>query len=271
MSGCWTGAPAPCWRHTDIPIRWTMSARWDWPAAIAKVQALTGRNRVSVLAHCLSSPTFLLALVRGYIERDSVSAFIASQVALHLRFTPIGTAKVRFRLDCLLPKTDMIHQRPADVGFRIGDIAASLLSRILPTNFTCDNRACYRQVATFGELALHSRLDATTHAIMGDLVPECLAGFLKDVAKWSRHNSILTDEDSANLDRLCLPIHFISGSENRMFVPQSTDDSYRLLCDRNGTSQYRRSVYQDFGHLDCYFGKGAPQIIWPDLAETLGA
>jgi cholesterol oxidase len=213
----------------------------------------------------------MLSLVRGYVPQDRIRAVVASQVALHLRFTPVGTAKVRLYLDKLLPADEMVHQRPAESGMEFADIAASFLSRVLPMSFSCDNRACYRHAATFGELILHSRINAATHAIMGDLVPECLTGFLKDVAVWGRRDSILTDEDARNLDRLRLPIHFISGSENRMFVPESTADSHRLVCDANGASYYRRSVYEGFGHLDCYFGSGAPEAIWPDIAQTLAA
>ena len=54
-----------------------------------------------------------------------------------------------------------------------------------------------------------------------------------------------------------------------MFVPESTDATYRLLCEANGRSYYQRSVYPGFGHLDCYFGGGAPEAIWPDIAKTL--
>jgi cholesterol oxidase len=244
-------------------------ARYDWPAALNEVRSRTGRQQVSVLAHCLSSPTVLLSLVRGYIPTDAVGGLVASQVALHLRFTTTGTVKVKLHLDKLLPGNDMVHQRPEEVGTHISDLAASFLARVLPTEFSCDNRACYRQAATFGELVLHSRIDATTHAMMGDLVPECLTAFLKDVAVWSRRDSILTDDDMANLSRLRLPIHFISGSENRMFVPESTELSHRMLSDANGASYYQRSVYQGFGHLDCYFGKGAPVAIWPDIATSL--
>ena len=263
------------WRTSPLleahkhPYTFDDVARYDWPAALELVRGRTGQKQVSVLAHCLSSPTFMLSLVRGYIPQDSISAYVASQVALHLKFTPVGTAKVKLHLDNLLPAGDMIHQRPADVGMQIGDIAASFMAMVLPKSFSCDNRACYRHVATFGEVVLHSRIDDATHAMMGDLIPECLTAFLKDVAIWGRRDSILTDEDIQHIDRLRLPIHFISGSENRMFVPQSTEASYRMLCDVNGASNYQRSVYQGFGHLDCYFGKGAPEAIWPDIAKTL--
>jgi cholesterol oxidase len=165
----------------------------------------------------------------------------------------------------------MVHQRPQNKDSNLADIAASFMSLILPTTFSCNNRACYRHVATFGELILHSRIDLETHAIMGDLVPECLTAFLKDVAVWGRKDSILTEKDLDHLDRLQLPIHFISGSENRMFVPESTEASWRFLSEANDESYYRRTVYQGFGHLDCYFGHGASEQIWPDIANTLAA
>jgi hypothetical protein len=263
------------WRTSPLleahkhPYTFDDVARYDWPAAIEQVQNRTGQKQVSVLAHCLSSPTFALSLVRGYVPRESISSFVASQVALHLKFTPVGTTKVKLHLDKLLPAGDMIHQRPEDVTLQVGDIAASFLAKVLPKTFSCDNEACSRHVATFGELILHSRIDDTTHAMMGDLVPECLTAFLKDVAVWGRQDSILTDDDMQHLDRLKLPIHFISGSENRMFVPESTQASYNLVREANGDSYYQRTVYEGFGHLDCYFGAGAPQAIWPDIARSL--
>jgi hypothetical protein len=243
-------------------------ARYDWPAAIAEVRARTGAGQVSVLAHCLSSPTFLLSLVRGHVDPTSIRVFVASQVALHLRFTGPGRMKVKLHLDSLIPPHELVHQRPQDVGRGISDLAASFLTLVMPRSFDCDNRACYRHVATFGELILHSRINRDTHQLMGDLVPECLTGFLKDVAVWARRDTILTDMDRQHLDRLRLPIHFISGSENRMFIPESTEDSFNLLCEVNGPDYYTRNVYPGFGHLDCYFGVGAAETIWPDLAAA---
>lgn len=265
------------WRTSPLLNAHTQSyrfedvARYDWPAAIDEVKQRTGAGQVSVLAHCLSSPCFLLSLLRGYTARDAVKSFVASQVALHLVYTSIGTIKVKAYLDKLLPGDDMIHQKPDESQMQIGDLAATVLARLLPASFDCDNAACYRQAATFGELIYHPRINDETHALMGDLVPECLTAFLKDVAVWSRQGSVLTDDDERNIERLQLPIHFISGSENRMFVPESTRQSYQYLCDRNGPSYYRRSEYEGFGHLDCYFGDGARETIWPEIAESLNA
>ena len=118
-------------------------------------------------------------------------------------------------------------------------------------------------------MILHSRVNEPTHALMGDLIPECLTGFLKDVAIWSRRTTVLEDDDYRHLDRLKLPIRLISGSENKMFVPESTERTYSMLCEANGPASYQRTVYDGFGHLDCYIGDGADKTIWPDLAKTL--
>ena len=244
-------------------------AHYDWPAAISEVRRRTGSAKVSVLAHCLSSPCFLLSLLRGYTDREQIASFIASQVALHLQMTPIGALKLKTRMDRLLPSGEMMHQKPEQKTGELADVAVSILSHILPKSYSCDNPACSRHRATFGDLIFHSRVNAPTHAIMGDLIPECLTAFLKDVAIWARRDNILTDEDRRHLDRLQLPITFISGAENQMFVPQGTEQSFNLLCEANGPNNYRRNVYQDFGHLDCYIGEGAATAIWPDLARAL--
>ena len=244
-------------------------ARNDWPAAIAQVKKRTGKDQVCILAHCLSAPCLLLSLVRGYARREDIRSIVASQVALHLTLTTVGTLKIKTYVDKLLPRLNMMHQQPAQTSGQISDTAITIVSKVLPMSFSCNNRACYRHATTFGELIFHPRINEATHALMGELVPECVTAFLRDVAVWVRHGSILTSEDMRHLDRLRLPISFISGSENRMFVPAATEQSFRLLCDANGESYYKRTLFEGFGHLDTYFGEGAPGVIWPNIAHGL--
>lgn len=243
--------------------------RNDWPAAIDEVRRRTQSKTVSVLAHCLSSPCFMLGLLRGHIAPQQIQSFVASQVALHLNMTSAGTAKLQARLDWLLPSGQMIHQKPADANPQLADLAVSILAQVIPKSYKCDNPVCPRHSATFGDVILHSRVNHATHAIMGELIPECTAAFLKDVAIWARRQTVLTTEDRTHMDRLRVRTRFISGSENRMFVPRSTERTYDLLCEVNGPDLYQRTVYPNFGHLDCYVGDGAETAIWPDLAGVL--
>src|SRR6476646_7300768 len=87
------------WRTSPLldshkrPYTFDDVARYDWPAAIKEVKKRTGKEQISVLAHCLSSPCLLLSLVRGYTPPTDIRALVASQVALHLKVTTVGTVK----------------------------------------------------------------------------------------------------------------------------------------------------------------------------------
>lgn len=74
----------------------------------------------------------------------------------------------------------------------------------------------------------------------------------------------------ANFRRLRnIPIYFFSGSENRVYSPESTDISYTTLRDAGDERQYERDVFDGFGHLDCWMGEKAATVIWPRVGEHM--
>ena len=77
-------------------------------------------------------------------------------------------------------------------------------------------------------------------------------------------------DDLAHLDRLALPITFVSGEHNHMFVPEGTARSLALLSEANDPALYQRHVIADYGHLDCLIGESAATDVFPMLAEALG-
>lgn len=243
-------------------------ARHDWPAAIAHVRDATGAAQVSVLAHCLSSPCMMLSLLRGYTDREHIKAFIPSQVGLHLRMNRANRVKVGLRVDRLLPSNRMVHQAQHAPREGVWDLAIGLLAAIWPKSYSCDNAACHRHSATYGDIVHHPRINAATHALMGDLVPEVNSTFLKGVAPDSRAPDIMSAEDRRHLDRLDLPMLLISGSENQMFVPEATERTWRLLHGALGAN-IQREVFEGFGHLDFYLSADARRPIWGKLAGFL--
>jgi hypothetical protein len=67
-----------------------------------------------------------------------------------------------------------------------------------------------------------------------------------------------------NLKRLKgIPILFLSGSENVVFVPENTDTSYTTLCNAHGRKWYEREVFQGRGHLDHWMGSTAYEDVYP--------
>lgn len=243
-------------------------ARYDWPAAIAYVREATGADQVSVLAHCLSSPCLMLALLRGYVDRDHIKAFVPSQVGLHLRMNRANRVKVGLHVDRLLPGGRMVHQAQHTPREGVWDLAIGVLAATWPKSYTCANPACHRHSATYGDIVFHPRINEATHAIMGDLVPEVNSTFLKGIAPDSRAADIMTAADRAHLARLDLPMLLISGSENQMFIPEATQRTWRLLHDALGEN-IQRVVFDGFGHLDCYLSADARKPIWETLARFL--
>lgn len=255
--------------HT-LPYSLDDVGRNDWPAAVDYVCRATGADRVSILAHCLSSPALMLSLVRGHLDGARIDAIVASQVALHLQVDWLGKVKQWSHVDRILSAEDIIHLEPEHVTAAMADDVVTGLAPLLPETDPCGNAACVRQLVTFGGLVQHDRLNPETHACMGPLIPEVGTGFLKAVAPVTARVDLLTGEDLNHLDRLALPITLISGERNRMFVQQGTLRSHQLLCEANGPTLYRREVLANYGHLDCLLGSEAATDVYPLLADSLG-
>ena len=78
------------------------------------------------------------------------------------------------------------------------------------------------------------------------------------------------DEDYLpHLDRMAVPIRFISGAENACFFPESTEITHRVLSEANGAALYDRKVIPNYGHIDCIFGKNAARDVYPHILEHL--
>lgn len=66
-----------------------------------------------------------------------------------------------------------------------------------------------------------------------------------------------------------VPIALIHGANNQCFVPESTQRTFDLLCEKNGAALYSRTVIPDYGHIDCILGKNAAFDVYPHIAAHL--
>jgi cholesterol oxidase len=72
----------------------------------------------------------------------------------------------------------------------------------------------------------------------------------------------------SNTDRYRMPISFITGERNRMFLPRGIDASHALVRAANGPELYTRHVIKDYAHLDLWLGRDAEREVFPiALAE----
>jgi cholesterol oxidase len=74
-----------------------------------------------------------------------------------------------------------------------------------------------------------------------------------------------------NVDRMRLPILFLAGGRNRIFLPESSERTMRWLEAANGSSLYRRVYLPEYAHLDGFVGRNAERDVYPLIVDHLDA
>ena len=72
-----------------------------------------------------------------------------------------------------------------------------------------------------------------------------------------------------HIDRLNLPTRFISGAMNECYLPESTELTYKMLCENFGEANFSRNTIPGYGHIDCMFGSNAVNDVFPLVLEHL--
>lgn len=246
-------------------------AHQDWPAAVDYVRRFAGVADVQVIAHCVGSMSFLMAMLAGM---KGVRSAICSQLTLHPVSWWMNHIKASIHLARGLRDVGV---RSVDVNWHRSLLTGTLdlLLRLnpIPHGESCSNPVCRRIFGLFGPSYKHAQLNAATHAAIHEMF-----GVVGATA--FEHLSLILDKGHVvdrggneiympHLDRLAFPIFFIAGADNKEFYPETSERTYRALCDRNGTIHYRRKVFANYAHMDFFIGKNAAVDIFPALAAYL--
>jgi choline dehydrogenase-like flavoprotein len=247
-------------------------ARYDYPAVVETVRAETGAESVQFMAHCVGSLTLLMSLCLGL---TGVRSVVSSQLALHPRpgglnalragiFGPEIIAAVG--IDVL---TTDVHDDPS----WLEGLYDKALAFYPEGDEPCDRPFCRRVLFTFGESYEHDQLNEATHDHIAEAFGNANITALRHAMKMVRkHRAVSMSGDHEYLDdvgNLGLPISFIHGERNRIFVPEGTLLTYELLCDSNGPELYTRHVIPGYAHMDCFIGKDAARDVYPLVTAEL--
>ncbi|WP_088287103.1 alpha/beta fold hydrolase [Ideonella sp. A 288] len=250
-------------------------AREDWPAAVAKVKAVTGAPDVQVLAHCVGSMSLLMALLEGL---EGVRSVIASALTLHPVTNWLSYLKVDLGAVQLLEgRTEFaqgFHIVP-DQGDFEREIDVIAWNVPVPEGQQCKNPVCHRVFSIFGPSYTHAQLNAATHDAMGRMFGTiALSPFeqlslimaREQVVDASGADTYLTAEKAR---RLALPISFVTGARNQIFDPETISRTYHWLAAHNGIGLYDRFVFPDYEHMDMFIGRDAQRDVYPHLLGRL--
>jgi hypothetical protein len=144
---------------------------------------------------------------------------------------------------------------------------------VLPFRHVYDSPEGRRIYFIYGDVFDFERIDETT---MRQSVPSFFGNgnitFFEHISRMIRKGRAVDaqgrDAYWSNADRFRMPISFITGEHNRMFVPRGLAKTHERLRAANGEALYSRHVVQDYAHLDLWLGSDAARDVYPiALAE----
>ena len=245
----------------------------DYPAAVKTVCEIAEVNSVQIVAHGVGASTLTMSLLAGL---KNVSAAVCSQVSTHLYSLDINIFKAKLqapRILRALGKKWMTAYTDINANFLVKAYDASLFFMPIPKHEQCNSPVCHRINTLFGELYEHAQLNQETHTALPRMFGRVNLTAMKQLTAILLKNHLINakgeDVYLPNIDKLKLPMLFISGSNNDCVLPKSTQQSIELLAEKNGAQYYKRQEIGNYGHVDCIIGKNAHRDIYPFILNLL--
>jgi len=245
-------------------------AKRDWPAAVAKVREISGAATVQVMAHCVGSMTFLMAMMAGL---QGVRSGISSALTFY-PITPLanriragldlGTAAARAGVKTLT--TDFDSQRFMD---RVVDAAL----RLAPAADSCTSAVCRRINGIYGDVYKHANLNEATHNAIHEMFGVANMTTFNHLALMVRKEKIV-DKDGGDtylplMNRLAIPLMFITGAENHLFLPEGPLKTLQAISAVNDAGLYHMQKLANYAHMDLYIGQRSAQDVFPAIVTEL--
>jgi cholesterol oxidase len=247
----------------------------DYPAAVAKVRAVTGAESIQVVAHCFGATTFTCALLAGL---QGVRSAAISQVSTDV-VAPLGSRlKAGLHLPDLLDEVG-VDGLDADADRHSGwkGKLFDAFARLAPAEGrqSCDSAVCQRITFMYAPLYRHEQLDQATHDALHELFGVANIESFEHLARMVRAGHVVgadgEDRYLPHLDRMAIPIAFVHGAENACFLSEGMERTVARLSEANGAQLYTRHEIPGYGHIDCIFGRDAARDVYPHIVRQLDA
>lgn len=225
--------------------------------------------------YCYGATTFFMSMLAGL---EGVRSIICSQIATDIVVPTTTALKTGLHLPAFLELlgVDSLTADPADDrGFLLTDLYHKALdiNALANAQGQCLNDSCHRITFMYASLYRHDRLNHLLHSNLDELFAEANIETLTHLATMCRAGKLVDSDGNDSylpyLERLNLPILFISGEDNECYLPESIKRTYDRLCQRFGDSQYQRHVIPAYAHIDCIFGDKADIDVYPLILAHL--
>jgi cholesterol oxidase len=259
----------------DLPSSFTQFtvddiAMRDWPAAVDTIRRETGQDEIQAMGHCVGGLSLFMAIGGGM---QGLRSATFSSLAGHPIPTPGNQARAWARLATIFK---LLGIKGLNTNYDPQAWDGKLIETVMkaaPFRHIYDNPVARRIYFIYGDVFDYENINKPT---MEQAVPSFFGNgnitFFEHISLMIRageaRNAQGADSYVSNLDAYKLPINFMTGAHNRMFVPAGLQRTYDTLRRGNGPEQYRHTVFEDYAHLDLWLGQNAERDVFPTaLAE----
>jgi pimeloyl-ACP methyl ester carboxylesterase len=256
-------------------------AHWDHPAALAELRRHIGDRRVHVVAQCLGSVSFSMALAAGTV--DGIASMVSNSVSLVINLPGWSRVKLSVAPGIMeylvgIPFFDPRHSQapPFTRGWMLSKVV-SLFHR------ECDVSACHMISFMWGSgrpgLWRHENLLPVTHHRVADLFGANGMHYYRHMYKMmraghavrydpkdSRHAGLPVDYLSKASD-ITTPVLFLTGDQNHVFADSN------IVChevmSKAAPGLHELEILPGYGHVDPFIGKDAHVDVFPKIVDFL--
>jgi cholesterol oxidase len=218
----------------------------------------------------MGSLTLLMALLDGLA---GVRSAVCSQVTLHPAPSPLNAVRAGLHLPSVLwgLGVETLTSDPDEPGWL--DRAYARVARLDPSRERCPSPVCRRIRFMYGEVFAHQQLDQATHDALHEVFGVANLTTFAHITRILRAGRAVDHQGRdvylPRLERLALPLAFLHGAENRLFLPRGSEVTWQLLRERLGPERYTRHVVPGYAHMDCFVGRDAPRDVYPIVLGEL--
>ncbi len=247
-------------------------ATYDYPAAVEKVRAESGAETVQIMAHCVGSLTMLMALSLGL---TGVRSAVASQLTLHPRAGALNELRAGIYAADVFDAlgVDLLTTEIDDDPSWFEKLYDKALAIYPAGDEPCERTFCRRVMFMYGEVYDHDNLNDATHDHLHEAFGAANMKTMRQISQFLRDDHAKSDDGSYDyLDGtagLGIPIAFIHGEHNRLFLPEGSELTYEFLRAHNDPGLYSRHVIPGYSHMDCFIGKDAARDVYPLVTAQL--
>ncbi|KAJ7248149.1 hypothetical protein B0H12DRAFT_727764 [Mycena haematopus] len=253
-------------------------ARLDVAAAMEYVHKRHG-GKMYIVCHCLGAIATSIGLLDGTLNTEWIQGLTASQVFFRPHFGLVNGIKARASF--LVPLYKLLLRTPWFPVISPRSVFQFLIDQVLrfypvgPAAELCRSTVCHRTEFVFGRLWNHSNLSQATHTHLVNFIGGVHMTNLAHLMQMGREgyvvdnlgNNLVTETNVGRLQGI--PMLFISGGDNVVYSPVSTNMSYDDLRQRFGTALYKRVVVNGYGHLDTWMGERSRYDVYPVVRQHI--